>query len=173
MAMDAQARTAAPDVPAREDDYEALLAALSANARGRAFLTEFARRNRTADTEVVLAALKRLEERIAAQAAATEAAPADAERPRLAVVPPPDEPQLPIPSPAAQRPSIALAHSDAAASAANAAVTIPEVSWYGDAPAEEPDAPAAAPVAAKPLPAVEPVAAWMALTEEERIALFT
>ena len=168
MAMDAQARTAAADRPAREDDYEALLAALSANARGRAFLAEFARRNRTADTEVVLAALKRLEERIAAQAADT--APADAERPRLAVVPPPDEPQLPIPSPAAQRPSIALAHSDAAA---NAAAAIPEVSWFGDAPADEPDAPVAAPVAAKPLPAVEPFAALMALTEEERIALFS
>ena len=173
MAMDAQARTAAPDVPAREDDYEALLAALSAGARGRAFLAEFARRNRTADTEIVLTALKRLEERMAAQAAAAETAPTDGERPRLAMVPPPDEPQLPIPSPAAQRPPIALAHSNAAASEPSAAATIPEVSWFGDAPADEPDAPAAAPVAAKPLPAVEPFAALMALTEEERIALFS
>jgi hypothetical protein len=53
----------APGAPgeARERDYEALHAALSASARGRIFLAEYARRNRNADTTVVLDALSRLE----------------------------------------------------------------------------------------------------------------
>ena len=44
-----------------EDDYQSFCEALSSTARGRAFLEEFARRNRQADTQVVLAALDRLE----------------------------------------------------------------------------------------------------------------
>ena len=45
-----------------EDDYQSFCQALGASARGRAFLQEYARRNRHADTEVVLEALNRLEE---------------------------------------------------------------------------------------------------------------
>lgn len=45
-----------------EDDYQSFCQALGASARGRAFLEEYARRNRHADTEVVLEALGRLEE---------------------------------------------------------------------------------------------------------------
>jgi len=44
-----------------EDDYQSFCEALSSTARGRAFLQEFARRNRQADTEIVLTALERLE----------------------------------------------------------------------------------------------------------------
>ncbi|MDO9412273.1 MAG: hypothetical protein Q7T81_06830 [Pseudolabrys sp.] len=44
-----------------EDDYQSFSAALGASERGRAFLSEYAKRNRHADTEVVLAALDRLE----------------------------------------------------------------------------------------------------------------
>ena len=44
-----------------EDDYQSFSAALGASARGRAFLHEYAKRNRHADTEVVLEALFRLE----------------------------------------------------------------------------------------------------------------
>lgn len=44
-----------------EDDYQSFCEALSSTARGRAFLEEFARRNRQADTEIVLTALERLE----------------------------------------------------------------------------------------------------------------
>jgi len=44
-----------------EDDYQSFCEALSSTARGRAFLEEFARRNRHADTRVVLDALDRLE----------------------------------------------------------------------------------------------------------------
>lgn len=45
-----------------EDDYRSFSDALGASERGRAFLHEYARRNRHADTEVVLAALARLEQ---------------------------------------------------------------------------------------------------------------
>lgn len=51
-----------------EDDYQSFCEALGSTARGRAFLEEFARRNRQADTEVVLAALERLEATARAQA---------------------------------------------------------------------------------------------------------
>ena len=44
-----------------EDDYRSFCDALSSTARGRAFLEEFSRRNRQADTETVLNALNRLE----------------------------------------------------------------------------------------------------------------
>jgi len=44
-----------------EDDYRSFCDALSSTARGRAFLEEFSRRNRQADTETVLTALNRLE----------------------------------------------------------------------------------------------------------------
>ena len=47
-----------PDAP-DEDEYRTLCAALSASARGRAFLAEYARRNRNADTEALLAAIGR------------------------------------------------------------------------------------------------------------------
>lgn len=50
-----------------EDDYQSFCEALGSTARGRAFLEEFARRNRQADTEVVLTALERLEATARAQ----------------------------------------------------------------------------------------------------------
>jgi hypothetical protein len=53
-----------------EADYRAFCAALQASERGRAFLTEYARRNRHADTQVLLAALDRIEARIRADGAA-------------------------------------------------------------------------------------------------------
>jgi hypothetical protein len=46
------------------EDYEAIEAAVMETARGRWFLTEFARRNRTADTQVLLEAIARLEDQI-------------------------------------------------------------------------------------------------------------
>src|SRR5262245_58968853 len=42
-------------------DYEAIEAAVMETARGRWFLVEYARRNRHADTEMLLGALARLE----------------------------------------------------------------------------------------------------------------
>jgi hypothetical protein len=66
------ARTSAqPDIV--ETDYQAFCAALSASLRGRAFLAEYARRNRHADTEMVLAALDRLQAQVRGQIAAPQA----------------------------------------------------------------------------------------------------
>lgn len=50
-----------------EAEYEALYATLSATARGRMFLAQFAQRSRRADTEMLLAAVGRLEQSLAAR----------------------------------------------------------------------------------------------------------
>jgi hypothetical protein len=55
----------APPALMREEDYEAIEAAVMETARGRWFLAEFARRNRSVDTTMVLEAVSRVE-RIAA-----------------------------------------------------------------------------------------------------------
>ena len=54
-----------PDGAPNEHDYQTFSAALSASARGRAFLAEYARRNRHADTQMLLAAFGRLEALVA------------------------------------------------------------------------------------------------------------
>ena len=51
----ARARQLQPDAP-DETDYHAFCTALSESARGRAFLAEYARRNRNADTRPLLTA---------------------------------------------------------------------------------------------------------------------
>jgi hypothetical protein len=115
----------------------------------------------------------------------------DAARAHLAVVPPAEEPELPIPSPAgAHPPTVTLVHP---------IVALPEVTLFeppqpksavveekavASAPVEsavvEEKAPApvqdieAAPPAAKPArPPASPLALLMTLSEDERIALFT
>src|SRR5436305_5031108 len=55
-----------------EADYDAISAAFMETSRGRWFLGEYARRNRNADTSMVLDAVARIEANIAAQ---KEAAP--------------------------------------------------------------------------------------------------
>jgi hypothetical protein len=57
---------ARPNVPG-EADYDAIREAFMETARGRWFLTEYAKRNRTADTSLVLDAVTRLEANLAAQ----------------------------------------------------------------------------------------------------------
>ena len=57
------ARAAAPN----EQDYEAIREAFMETARGRWFLGEYAKRNRNADTSMVLDAVARIEETLAAQ----------------------------------------------------------------------------------------------------------
>src|SRR5450631_3896257 len=57
------ARAAQP----REEDYEAISEAFMETSRGRWFLGEYARRNRNADTRMVLDAVARIEENLAAQ----------------------------------------------------------------------------------------------------------
>ena len=67
----AAAPASLPGAPS-EDEYQTFCAALSASARGRAFLAEYAKRNRGADTEVLLAALARLESVMRLQRAGAE-----------------------------------------------------------------------------------------------------
>src|ERR1700758_2517593 len=50
-----------------EEDYDAIREAFMETARGRWFLDEYARRNRNSDTRMVLDAVARIEETIAAQ----------------------------------------------------------------------------------------------------------
>src|SRR3974390_3220559 len=50
-----------------EEDYEAIREAFMETARGRWFLSEYARRNRNADTSMVLDAVARIEGALAAQ----------------------------------------------------------------------------------------------------------
>jgi hypothetical protein len=60
-----------PDAP-NEDSFQTLCAALSASERGRAFLAEYARRNRQADTEALLLAIGRIEAQLQADGSAVQ-----------------------------------------------------------------------------------------------------
>ena len=230
-----QLQPGAPD----DADYHAFCTALSESARGRAFLAEYARRNRNTDTRPLLSAIERLQISLAADPATPaevlvkqklrallddintaqneiEASvmairtakladliamveqrlveimapamsspapreplpppppeePAEEARACLAVVPPSDQPELPIPSPAvAQPPPIALVRIETAMAEVAFAEPQPE-------PMNEPKAapPAVAPIPPAPLKApmpTDPLAAIKMLSEEERLALFT
>ena len=50
-----------------EEDYAAIAEAFMETSRGRGFLTEYAKRNRNADTRMVLDAVARIEQGLAAQ----------------------------------------------------------------------------------------------------------
>src|SRR3954470_518775 len=71
-------RMATSLTPITKAEYEAIEAAVMETARGRWFLGEFARRNRTADTNLLLEAIGRLE-----QAVATERSGQDLDRLRF------------------------------------------------------------------------------------------
>jgi hypothetical protein len=217
-----------PDAP-NEDEFLTLCATLSASGRGRAFLAEYTRRNRNADTEALLVAIGRLEDRLRADASAVQrlrddlrmlliavrlARPeidaagtaaraaklsklldlleqrldamaggkaADTVPSRLSVVPRLDEPELPIPSPtSAQAPTIALVHDPekwepvfgqdhAQTNIVPIAAAMPQVAVAETAPPPAVEKPAVAPAATRR----DPLAAIMALSEDERLALFT
>src|SRR5258705_5769301 len=58
----------------REEDYAAIAEAFMETSRGRWFLTEYAKRNRNADTRMVLDAMARIEQSLTAQREETLAA---------------------------------------------------------------------------------------------------
>ena len=237
MPTETSARTQQPGAP-DESDYHAFSTALSASARGRAFLAEYARRSRHADTKPLLNALERLQTSLAADAAApaemlvkqklrtllddigtaqneieaslmairtakladligmveqrlaaimatTAPDPVSPEpvselpilgetgetRAHLAVVPPSDQPELPIPSPvAAQTPAIALVQTDE---------IMAKIEFVESQPVTVEDCAVAGPTTgtasrvSKELPAGDSLASIMTLSEEERIAMFT
>lgn len=74
MADDANALTTQPERVLTEADYEAICATVMQTARGRWFLAEYARRNRNADTRMVLDAVERIE---AAMARTPQPTPVD------------------------------------------------------------------------------------------------
>lgn len=249
----ARVQTQQRDTPG-EDEYQAFCAALSASARGRAFLAEFARRSRTTTTAPLLTAIERLHSTLAPDAAtpgeallkqklrvllddiaaaqseleaniqamksaklgelvavvehrlAELMAPARAEpaadagaaavepeepRSHLAVVPVPEQPELPIPVPdASPTPAIALVHTSIAV--AQPAGTESTQSEPAPAPLKTREIPTKAEALPPPivetrraeprpplsntsraLPELDPLAAIKALSEEERLALFT
>jgi len=69
-----------------EEDYEAIREAFMETARGRWFLDEYARRNRNADTSMVLDAVSRIEETLAAQRQAAPPPPPEDKRPELLAI---------------------------------------------------------------------------------------
>src|SRR5262249_22715583 len=93
--------------------------------------------------------------------------PAEEVRAHLAVVPPSDQPELPIPAPAvAQPPPIALVRTEMPM--AEVAFADPQPAL----PAKEPTPPAAVEPSKIAAP-TDPLAAINSLSEEERLALFT
>ena len=64
MTDDSSARNQSAMLSSVDADYDAIHAAIVATERGRWFLEEYARRNRAADTGVVLAAIERIEQTI-------------------------------------------------------------------------------------------------------------
>jgi hypothetical protein len=91
MTQDSLARdlsaTSADDAPPEDALYEALVAALRSNARGRAFLDEYARRCRAEDLAAALAALARIETLLTHQRAAEATAAVQEIQPDDAFVP--------------------------------------------------------------------------------------
>jgi hypothetical protein len=67
MSEEASALSKIPPPPAAPGDYESICAALMQTERGRWFLEEYARRNRSADTQLLLAAIGRIEAVVCAE----------------------------------------------------------------------------------------------------------
>jgi hypothetical protein len=173
-----------------DDEYRALGDALSASVRGRAFLAEYARRNRNADTEALLAAIERIETRLQADASAVQRLRDDLRMLLIAIRL--ARPEIDGAGPAAKAIKLSALldllerRINAMSEAKPAALSPPEQ----DAPAaslavvpplDEPELPIPASVGFEPRPVViiesaplrDPLATLMALSEDERLALFT
>ena len=74
MSNDPLASPALPAGPPHETEYDAVYATVTATERGRWFLTEYANRNRRADTDLVMAAIARIEAAICGDAPQASAA---------------------------------------------------------------------------------------------------
>jgi hypothetical protein len=75
MSMDPVVLSAITAAQPHEAQYDAVYAAVTATERGRWFLTEFTQRNRAADTDVVVAAIARIEAAIRGDAMPQSSAP--------------------------------------------------------------------------------------------------
>ena len=159
MADETRALSMIPPALPADADYDAIYTAFMATARGRWFLEEYARRNRNADTALLLGAIARIDDVIrrgqdlaASQPAAT-AAVRDG------------EPSAPAPE----------ASTDPLADVAAAMTALMRSRDAARAP--EPPCPSAPPppadAAVAALAQADPLAALTAMSEAQRIALFT
>lgn len=176
-----------------DEEYRTLCEALTESARGRAFLTEYARRNRHADTEALLAAIARIEAHMRADASAVQRLRDDLRMLLIAIRL--ARPEIDAAGPAAKAVKLSAlldllerridAMSEGKPADLAPAEEAPAAQFAAVPSLDEPELPIPAsvnfeprPVAASaPAPATankrDPLAAIMALTDEERIALFT
>lgn len=179
-----------PPEPLNNDEYRALDDALSESTRGRAFLAEYARRNRNADTEALLAAIERIETQLQADASAVQRLRDDLRMLLIAI--------------RLARPEIDGAGTAAKAIKLSALLDLlerrieamsdlkpaalspqdedaPTAALAVVPPLDEPELPIPTSVGFEPRPVAtiestpprDPLAALMALSDEERLALFT
>ncbi len=178
-----------PPEPLNDDEYRALHDVLSESARGRAFLAEYDRRNRNADTEVLLSAIERIENQLQADASAVQRLRDDLRILLIAIRL--ARPEIDGAGPVAKAIKLTALldllerRIDAMSETKPAALAPPDE----DAPAtllavvpplDEPELPIPASVSFEPrsvaiieAPPRDPLAALMALSEDERLALFT
>jgi hypothetical protein len=188
MANEPLALAIRPPDATNDDEFLTLCAALSQSARGRAFLAEHARRSRNADNEMLLTAIGRIEARLQADASAVQRLRDDLRmlvtairlaRPEIDGAAPPARPAKlsKLLDLFERRARIALAESEPAQLIV---LPLPEALALAPipaAPVETTPQAAAPPVAETVVPAAvppaNPLAALMALSEDERLALFT
>jgi hypothetical protein len=178
-----------PPESLNDDDYQALHDVLSESARGRAFLAEYARRNRNADTEALLAAIERIEARLSADASAVQRLRDDLRMLLIAIRL--ARPEIDGAGPAAKAIKLSALldllerRIDAMSEAKPAALAPPDEDALTAAlavvpPLDEPELPIPASAGFEPRSVAtiesaprDPLAALMALSEDERLALFT
>lgn len=175
---------ASNDLPQGDSDYDSILAALMETARGRAFLQEYALRSRAADTATLLTAIGRIEGLLESRAL------------EPASPPHPDDMPPSEPAEAAEVLDVEAAAADPAADIMEGVAFPAEIFEVDDAPADAPVLHVSAlhvsaieflgPSLAETPPAVsapqpvrpqrqtrDPFADIRALSEAEKIALFT
>jgi hypothetical protein len=192
-----------PPDATNDDEYLALCAALSQSARGRAFLAEHARRSRNADNEALLAAIGRIEARLQADASAVQRLRDDLRmlvtairlaRPEIDAAAPParavklaklldlferridamaEARPSELPADAPPRARIALAESERAQLIVLPLPAEPEVLAPVLVEVEPQAASCPAAIVEPVAPPANPLAALMALSADERLALFT
>ena len=176
-----------------DDEYRTLCEALAESARGRAFLAEYARRNRHTDTEAVLVAIARIEANMRADASAVQRLRDDLRMLLIAIRL--ARPEIDAAGPAAKAVKLSAlldllerridAMSEGKPAALAPAEEAPAAQLAAVPSLDEPELPIPASVNFEPRPIAtvapaspaagksDPLAALMALSEEERIALFT
>ena len=126
--------------PPSEEDYDAICAAVMETVRGRWFLSEYSRRNRHADTELVLSALDRIETTLRGERTSedidrlrhdlTEMAKAiTLTKSEIAAIKPDGQSLSPMGDVTEELDSVVLATEQATANILAAAAQIQEVAW--------------------------------------------